>query len=105
MTQFKVALSELRTMVDQLERLRVEFDELEATVAGYREAVGSDEVADELEAFGSNWSRKRGEIVQLIANVATYARMAEQGYSAVEASLAAQLSADGDPTPRPRPAP
>jgi hypothetical protein len=86
------ALQEVGTT---LGRLKDEFGGAEDRVDGYGGQVGHEDVADALHDFATNWSDDRGEIVEKMENVASFAKQASAAYHEYDHGLAGEISKDG----------
>jgi hypothetical protein len=83
------ALSEVGTT---LSTLKDEFGGAEDNVNTYNGDVANEDVADALHDFATNWSDDRGEIVEKMENVSTFATQASGAYNEYDHGLAAEYS-------------
>lgn len=93
MTQFSVDLASVQDLAARLRGLKQQFEGLEDDMEATAAVLGSPEVADALEAFASNWSDKRRQIVRELDEVAGYAVAAADAYAACEAELSSHMEA------------
>lgn len=84
----KVDITALGDMATHLTALTHEFESIAAVIGGYQDAVGSAEIAHQLDEFAHNWSEKRKEIIRKMEEVAGYAASAASSYTTVEGDLA-----------------
>ena len=91
MAELEVDIAALRDMAGNLKELKREFETQDVRVAGYADAVGSDEIAGALEEFANNWSDQREEIGEMLQEVAGYAMIAVEAYTEVENVLKANF--------------
>ena len=91
MAELEVELAALRDMAYSLKELKHEFENQDAQVSGYDDAVGSPEIAGALDDFASNWSDKRKELGEMLEQVAGYAMLAHDAYSETEQTLSANI--------------
>lgn len=73
--------------------LKEEFDGAEATMAGYLDALDHDGLSGELEAFATNWSDRKREVGERIAEVSGMASGAADCYRQADSGLCDQISA------------
>lgn len=87
-----VDITALGDMAQHLTRLKQDFEEIADVIGGYQEAVGSADIAHQLDEFAHNWSQKRKDIIQKMEEVAGYAASAASSYTTVEGDLACHYS-------------
>ena len=92
MTRIQVETTKLEQLSRDLNLLRFEFEGIGDRVEDYREAVGRPgKLADALDDVATNWSKKRGKIVEALLAFSETALHAARHYEEHDRQMAAGL--------------
>jgi hypothetical protein len=90
MTRIQVETAKLEQLSRDLNLLRFEFEGIGDRVEDYRDAIGrSGRLADALDDVATNWSKKRGKIVDALQAFSDTALGAARHYEEHERQMAA----------------
>ena len=95
MTQLKVDVDQLSSMVGRLTRSIYELDSADYFSASTAELVGHDGLATKVREFSTNWNVKRGEVVLKVSSARDSVSKIAESFRALEMELQSSIDGSG----------